>query len=157
MMAVPSLRERSGLEDTLSMVEESVIHPSIPAHEHPKIHALAEKLRTSLGIHGETSGERLKNIVGSIHNIVKQTAERKRMEYAEMGREEPVGRRPEMIASPPREVTATSGDVFDVGDLEGIRIGDDVFITVPPNKKVYLISKGMGIVGTRARRLDEVV
>jgi len=160
-MAVQSLRERSGLEEALTEVEESVIHSSIPKHEHPKLHSIAEGFRKQLGITGETSSERLKNLLGSIGNIVKSTTERKRMEYGEMGRE-PISGRAVVPTAPAmkaecEKVSVGSGDAFDIGDVEGIRIGNDVMITVPQGKHVYVISKGMGLTGSSAKRLDDVV
>ena len=165
---VQSLRARSGLEEKLTELEEAIIHPSIPKHEHPFLHSLGETIRHTFGITEETPSGRLKQLFGSLQNIVEGAVKRKKIELAKMEREEPMVA-PERRVLPPvrrvvpeveaecKKVTVGSNEAFDIGDIEGIRIGEDVVITIPTGKHVYLLTKGMGTVGAKATKLHEVV
>lgn len=159
---VESLRERSGLvkttrnEDLMTKLEEAIIHPE----KHPELHSLAESIRHTLGITGETPAERLKTIFGGLHRLVKERVKEKKEEW---GVVEPA--RPPVVPPPPRreveaeceKVLVRSGEAFDIGDIEGIRIGDDIVITLPKGKEVYFISKGRGMIRASVKRLEEVV
>ena len=146
--------------------------------KHPKIHEIAEDIRKFFGIKGETPAERIKYILGGLHKLLTEEIEKKRREWTEWGKEGKEGYVPEekkvitrTIALPTvpttpirpeleakcEKVFVASGEAFDIGDIEGIRIGDDVFITIPSGKQVYLITRGRGIISTSAKKLSEIV
>lgn len=166
---VVSLRARSGLEkgtrneELMTQLEEAIIHTGIPKHEHPHLHHIAETIRHRFGITGETPAERLGNILRGVSTVVHGMAKAQRERLAKVPAEVPV--RPPAIPPPPRreveaeceKVLVRSGEAFDIGDIEGIRIGDDIVITLPKGKEVYFISRGRGVLPTTAKKLEEIV
>ncbi len=164
---VVNLRTRSGLEknineELMTKLEESIVRTGIPKHEHSFLHSIADTIREKFHITGETPSERLGNIVRGVSTVVHGMAEEQRRRLAKVPPPE-VPVRP--VPPPPRreveaeceKVLVGSGEAFDIGDIEGIRIGEDVVITLPTGKKVYLISKGRGVIPTSVKKLEEVV
>lgn len=183
---VESLRERSGLankhalgfvkknnreDEYVEFVAKEISkhrkltpeeHESL-AKRHPELHSLAERIRKGLGITGETPKERLASIFGVLHGMV----EHQRGKYAEVPERPPAvvpriaevrppAIRPELEAEC-EKIAISSGEVFDIGDIEGIRIGDDIVITLPKGKDVYLITKGRGMIASSVKKLKDIV
>lgn len=165
---VVSLRARSGLvketgnEELMTRLEEAIIHTGIPKHEHPHLHSISEAIREKFHITGETPSERLGSIIRGVSTVVHGMAEAQRERLAGVPLPE-VPARP--VPPPPRreveaeceKVLVRSGEAFDIGDIEGIRIGDDIVITLPKGKEVYFITKGRGVLPTTAKKLEEIV
>jgi len=166
---VVSLRQRSGLEnpepikkdeELMTKLEEAIIHPE----KHPHLHALAEDIRHTFGITGETPEERLKSIFGGLHKLVSYEVKKKKEEWGAVPT-------PPVTPTPPvvRPVTVpevkaecvktlvSSGEAFDIGDIEGIKIGEDIVITLPSGKEIYLITKGRGVIPTTAKKLGQII
>jgi len=55
------------------------------------------------------------------------------------------------------KVSVSSGDVFDIGDLEGIMIGEEVLISIPKGKDVYFLSEGIGTIPSKVKKLKETI
>lgn len=187
---VKSLRERSGLEESMSEWEETAIHPNIHKVHHPTLKKIGSAIRSGLGIKGETAQERLGDVVNSLSNIVGSEVQRKKKELGGFTPEGSSGsiferslvRKEEksensspkrllsraMVSKTPSvtrtetrakegKVNVSSGDVFDIGDLEGIMIGDEVLISIPKGKDVYFLSEGIGTIPSKVKKLKETI